>query len=817
MKKSIILCLFLVFVLNLNAQNFKIKGKVIDAKSEVVVPYATVLISKASSPDSVKYSGLTDENGKFSIEIDSLGDYLLRTNMFGFDVYEEKISLPKATDSIDVGLIKLYAKSEKIDEIVISKQKQIIKTEAGKISYNVDADPEAQASNVLELMRKVPMISVDGEDNIKLRGSGNYKIYMNGKPTPLFSNNPQDILRSLPANQVKKIEVITSPGAKYDAEGVGGIINIVMNEEKKISGIAGSVSAGVTTLRRYSSSVSLKAAVNKFVISTNLWGYTSLDQNSFGSGKRENYLDENFKFTESNYNGKNTNKSLGGYGSMSYEIDSLNLITGSFYFYSGVYSGLNTSNKLIKNNNGDIMQQYETQQDIRSPHGNGNFSLDYQNISKKNKAQILTISYRLDASPQIGDQKNAQIINPIVNFIRSNKIREEEKNSAEHTGQIDYQIPIKKLFTIETGLKYIMRLHKNKLDAQYLDYSRNEFLPDSARLMDFLYNHQIGAAYLQLRGNIKKINYKVGLRCEKSFLDAKYKIGGINFDNSNLEFVPSVSISYQISNFHGLSFSYNKRISRPDFYYLNPAVNDLDPKYISYGNPKLLPEHFHSFDLNWNWTMNKGNVNSSIFYSYGKDEITDIMELRANDVVHSTYGNYGNTYTAGISENINIYPTSKLMFFVNGGVYYTDVKNNKNTKMQSQSISGFFYGQARYTIGKGFNLSSYFGGSAPSKDLQSKHSGYYYYGISINKKLFKDKLQISVGARNFLKKNRKFTSTTNDINFISEAISYSPQRAFSFTIRYRFGELKASVKRTQKTISNDDLKGGDPQGGGGDK
>ncbi len=806
MKKLIALCLLFCSVINLYAQKIEVKGKIIEAKTKMAIPYVTILFCEQNNPDSVKYSGLSKENGEFSVKIDSVGDYLLRTYIFGFDEYEQKISVTESSNPLEIQTIKLITSAQKIDEVVISTQKQIIKTEAGKISYNVDADPEAQSSSVIDLMRKVPMLSVDGDDNIKLKGSSRYKIFLNGKPSPLFKNNAKEVLRSLPADQVKKIEIITSPGAKYDAEGIGGIINIVTNEKKKISGAAGSVSVRASTRNDYSFSASLKAAVKKFIISTNFWSYAGINQNNFGNIYRENYSDENYRFLNNEFENTYKYGAFGLYGSMSYEFDTLNLLTASFDIYSQGYVADAFEKTQIKNNVGNIVQDYETSKKVRSPWGSGSLSLDYEKISKKNKDRIFTVSYRLDGSPSIGDEKTEQTINPIVNFVESRRIMAGKSSNSEHIGQIDYQIPVQKLFTIETGLKYIMRLHKNNMDAQYFDYSQNVLFTDSAKLMDFSYNHQIGAAYLQLNGKHKKISYKAGLRTEKSFLTADYKIGGDDFNNSNLEFVPSASVSYQINNFHGLSISYDKRIQRPGFYYLNPSINDLDPKSIDYGNPKLLPEHFHNFDLNWNWTLKIGNINSSVVYSYGNDGITEIMMLKENDIIHTTYENYGKLYKVGIVESINLYPSPKFMVFANASLFYQDIQNNTNKEMQNQSFSGNAYSQIRYTITKGFNLSVNYGFYIPETDLQTNSAIFQFYGINLSKKIFKNKVTLSLGARNFLSKYREWQRTTNDANFYQEVSRFSPQRSISFSIKYNFGELKTNVKHTKKTIENTDLK-----------
>ena len=233
MKKIILFSLFaLLSTLFMQAQSdksspFSIKGQVIDSITNETVPYATLSISLSQSPQKAEKLLACDIDGKFEAEMKVPGTYIITMQSLGKVTSKTSFTLSEEKKKLDLGKLFMMEDNKRLGEVTVTAQKPLVKVEVDKITYNLDEDPEAVTSNTLEMLRKVPMVTVDGEDKIQLKGSTNFKIYMNGKPSNLISNNPGDVLKSMPANSVKNIEVITEPGAKYDAEGVGGIINII--------------------------------------------------------------------------------------------------------------------------------------------------------------------------------------------------------------------------------------------------------------------------------------------------------------------------------------------------------------------------------------------------------------------------------------------------------------------------------------------------------------------------------------------------------------------------------------------------------------
>ncbi len=220
MKQTHILLLFCLLSVSMTAQNITVRGKLIAAVDQKGLPYATISVASEATPENAVKKFATQENGIFSTTLEP-GTYVFTFHFVGMDDLEKTVELSPAQNPLDLGEIALNESDTELDEVSVVAQRPLVKVEIDKLTYSAKDDPEASTSNVLDLLRKVPLVTVDGEDNIQLKGSTNYKIYLNGKPSNMISNNPSQVLKSMPANSVKDIEVITDPGAKYDAEGWG--------------------------------------------------------------------------------------------------------------------------------------------------------------------------------------------------------------------------------------------------------------------------------------------------------------------------------------------------------------------------------------------------------------------------------------------------------------------------------------------------------------------------------------------------------------------------------------------------------------------
>ena len=288
----------------------QIKGNIGDAESGKTIPYATVTVQNTKK---IIKRVACDSDGKFEFTIDSIGKYMVLVQSLNYKPSKKEVILDAKSVKVDIGTIKLTPSTEKLGEVTVGAQKPLVRTEIDKIVYNIEADPESKTANALEMLRKVPMVTVDGEDNIQVKGSSSFKIMLNGKTSSMLTQNPKDVLKSLPANMIKDIELITDPSSKYEAEGTGGIINII-TVKKQLNGFMGRVNSGFDSRGGYNEGLYASSKVKKFGFSVN-YSYNNFRQPQNESTlNRENLLSTTSRYTDSDghsgYKGS-SNSSMG--------------------------------------------------------------------------------------------------------------------------------------------------------------------------------------------------------------------------------------------------------------------------------------------------------------------------------------------------------------------------------------------------------------------------------------------------------------------------------------------------------------------------
>lgn len=810
MKKLFFVLLCIIFSSQIFAQDvFIIRGHISDSTSLVDIPYATVSLTNNADSLFIKKMASSGD-GKFEISVKSVGDYLLTIESIGYEIYSQKISTQN-NKLIDLGKIQIKEVSTTLNAVQISAMKPLVKVEADKITYNTESDPEAKSLNALDLLRKVPLISVDGDDNVKIKGNGNFKIHINGRPSSAANSNQKEFLRNLPASSIKNIEVITSPGAKYDAEGVGGILNIITNT-KSADGYNGSISTRLVTIGRYVGSIYFSATKGKFSFSTNLSGGSGLKMKNRSVSHRDFYSNPDLLFTEKLETNTYSNDYLWGNGEMSYEIDSLNLISGSFDFYAGTYRTDNSASS-ESFNSAHILNQSYRQNAIgfstwSGPAGN----LNYQHQFKKNKEQLLTFSYLYNSNANSDNNKT-----DIINILNITPYEQQSINDAigsEHTFQADFVYPFQNKDKLETGIKYIYRLNKSETDYFNFDNDLNQFVLNDSLQTDFNHTQNIEAFYISYNKTIGKFGTKAGARLENSIMSGTFESeANTDFTNRSFEIVPSASISYNLSEKQSISMAYNMRIQRPDIWYLNPYINTSDRQNISYGNPNLDPERFHNINLNYNFFGQKLSLSLSFTESISNNAIDEVITIDSANVATTTYYNINKISNSFISANINWRITPKISFILNGNLEYSDIQSN----ITEQTSSGFGEGawvDLQYKINQNFKISANAWYHDGVKSLQSDQLPFFSQGMTVSHDFLKNKLTVSLSGRNLFNKEMVWRSEDYDTNFYQQNRYYNPGRMAILSISYRFGEMKQGVKKVQRGIDNDDKKAGGKSSGG---
>lgn len=787
-----------------------VKGIVVDSVSKETIPYATVSVSEVAIPLVYIKRLAAGNNGAFEVDLTKTGDYLLTFESVGMGKKQVKISITSGQKKLELPNVEMSASKTQLSEVTVSATKPLVKVDLDKISYDMKSDPEAQSANTLDMLRKVPMITVDGDDKIQLKGSTNFKIYVNGKPSGMMTNNPSQVLKSIPASSIKSIEVITDPGAKYDAEGVGGIINVVM--DNALSGLTGTVRASVNSKGGFNGGLYLSTKKGKFGLTTNLNYNNQNDPGQTYDRNLENFNSQSVKYISQYANSDAKYRFYYGNLEASYEFDSLNLVSLTVGGYGGGGSSIDHAGTYSMNALRDTVSAFRQLTTSENNWGGIDLSLDYQRTFKK-PDQLLTVSYKLSQTPNSTD--NTSDLTGVLNYTSYNQHILFDASGDEHTFQVDYTEPFNKIHVIDVGAKYILRLN-NSTNNYYLQNNSTqvwESMPNQPK-NDLNQTQNILGAYASYTLKFEKFSARVGLRFEETSSDIVLVDTSFHVNFPNI--VPSVTLSYRINDANNIKLSYNQRISRPGIWYLNPFLDNSNPFELSQGNPDLIPEVDNSFSLNYSYISPKLTLNTSLFSSFTNNSIESVSKAINDTVTYRTYKNIGLSRNTGLSLYGNWQPGKLVRISMNGNLGYMSMTTNDGSGLNNKGFNYTVSLNGEFTLPAEIKLTTYGGYYSPRFRLQGQNSEFYYYGMSMSRDFLKKKLNVSLSVRNPFPVRKYYAGFTQTVDYRSDYIQSMKAQSFGLSISYRFGELKEQIKKVQNTIQNDDVKGGGGnQGGGG--
>ena len=836
MKQTLIsMALILMLALCAKAQNtqhsYTITGVVADSVTHEGESYATLTIARADSAAKPVKQALTDIKGRFSISSSGTGSYLLMVRSMGRKPMQRAYTVDATTRTIDLGTLLLQDGGNQLETVEVVAYKPLVKADIDKIAYSVEDDPEANTNTVIEMLKKVPMVTVDGQDNIRVNGNSSFKIYVNGKPNNMMTKNPKEVLKSMPASSIKKIEVITNPGPKYDAEGVGGILNIV-TEGKGPEGYNATFS-GRANNSSYGGGLYATVKQGKLTMSVNYnassnhspKGYTYSDRSQIGT--------DGTVTTSTVADGYTKGHSLwqGGDVEASYEIDTLRLITGSFSLskFTSKRDALNTAFSTVPAT-GQRLYGYRSPSHSKENWDDYSASLDYQR-SFSVKDRLLTLSYRLESSPSTSDSRYlytdreaADDWQTFIDRMRDQRMDGDE-NTMEHTFQIDYTTPFAKHHTWEAGVKYILRRNKSDNDRYNLGTGDKDETYDSDNSSHYRHHNDILAAYTGYGLTLDKWSARLGLRYEHTLQKVEYLLGrGTNFHKNFDDLVPSARLGYKFSDATNLSVGYKMRINRPGIWYLNPYLDDRIPDAISQGNPNLDTEKSHAVDLQFSSYNSKLTYTLTGTYRFVNNSIESVDRLvndrdieglpnpTGKDVIYSSYANIGHIQYAGLMAYANWTPITNTRITLNGSVGYSHMSDGQSLRNHGWCTNIDASLQQTFAKTWIFNASYYV--QTPQPTLQGKDARYQWYNFSLSKSFMDKRLTLTAYIINpFGKRYFCYRSETVADNFRTTASSSWCQLYYGVSVSFRIGKLKASVKHTERTVENNDVK----QGGRGGK
>ena len=786
-------------------------GVVKDSTTQHIVEFANIALNDPATNKPVD-GAMADDHGKFILTKVAAGTYNVVVSFIGLEtktIPNIKIS-DKRTD-IDLGTINIGPVAKLLKEVVVEGQRTLIEEKVDRTVYNAENDQTARGGDATDVLKRVPMLSVDMDGNVSLRGSQNIKVLINNKPSTISASSVADALKQIPADQIKTVEVITSPSAKYDAEGSAGIINIIL-KKNTMQGATLNIdgSAGYR-----GSNLGLNGSYRKGKMGFNLGGHGRGNYNTPGNFYNNQVTSGTFGTTTNIQSANTRNQGLFGNYTLGwdYDVDKFNSLTASVRY--GLRNGQTYQDNLTTQSSGGGLRDTTTYKyvNVQNLSGTVDASLNYTHtFAKPNREfNLLTLFSKNNGTSDFVNRLLNSDDQSTNSYTRNNN----KSVNQESTVQADYQTPLSDNQLIEVGGKAIMR--KVSSSYQYLlagadgVYSPN---PRASLSNTLNYSQNISAGYLSYTLTAAKVySLKAGARYEYTTINAHL----VTTDEeiaipSYGVLVPSLNLSRKFANGNVLKAAYNRRIQRPSIQFLNPNLQASNPLNVSVGNPQLGPEYTNNFELAYSTYISGSSINFSTFARNTNNAIQAIRDVRG-DTIRTTYRNIGQQDAYGFSIFTNIVLSNK--FSLNGGtdMYYAVLKNSDPNANFAASNQGWVANArlfGNYTIGNGWGLQFFGFYRGRQVQLQGYQGGFHVYSLSVRKDLLNKKGSIGFGAENFLTPTIKIKNST--VSPILDQQNYSTLHYLNFkiTFSYRIGKMTfdGGRKRNKMSISNDDMKEG---------
>ncbi|NID09291.1 TonB-dependent receptor domain-containing protein [Fibrivirga algicola] len=792
----------------------KITGYVIDSAQTKAVEFASVALYNKTTGKAVDGT-VADEKGKFTLSKLVAGQYRALITFVGYKTKTVDSLTVTNGQTLDIGVVRLNSSVKLLNEVTVVGQSALIEEKVDRLVYNAEKDILAKGGDASDVLRKVPLLTVDLDGNVSLRGSSNIRVLINNKPSTIIASSVADALKQIPADQIKTVEVITSPSAKYDAEGSGGIINII-TKKNSLQGLNLNIDSGVGNR---GATLSLNGSYRKGKAGFTLGGFgrgiyntkseTNLDQTSVSNGVT----------TLTRQTGVGNNQGLFGQYNLGFDYDlakNQSLTAGVRY---GVRNFTNRQDLITRLfTNGVAGSGINRNVDAKNLSGTVDMNVDYLHTFKPQQEwSVSTLYSRTDLTNNF----DANLFNG------SNELISRQRNlnanlNQEFTIQSDYQTPISKNQLLEIGGKAILRQVNS--DYRYLNAgATGEFVTQNNNTLGaLLYNQNIAAGYTSYTYTTKKrYTFKGGLRYEHTFIDASTREGGPIGIGDYGVLVPSVNASKTYSG-TTVKLGYNRRIQRPGLQQLNPNFNAANPQVITVGNPSLRPELTDNFELGLSRTIKKTFVNATFFGRITDNAITLISQPSdtLKGAIVSTYQNIGRQRAFGTNVFANVAATSKINIGIFFNAFYTSLTGQavgERGVSQELTNSGFQVSggsMASAQFGNGWGAQAFGFMQGNTIQLQGTQGGFGFYTIGVKKDIANKKGSIGLAAENFLSSRFNIHTVLNAAQFTQVNDVYLYNRGVRLTFTYKIGKMTMDAPRKKaKSVNNDDVKT-DGSGGG---
>lgn len=786
------------FSFSQNSKEVIITGKVFDKTTNQPLEYATVaFFNKAENR--IETGGITDREGAFSIPLPS-GTYDVSVEFIGY----EKLTIPNQVlnENKDLGNIGLAEGAEALKEVEIIAEKTTVDIKLDKKIYNVGSDLTVRGGTVSDVLDNIPSVSVDVEGNVALRGNQNVRILINGKPSGLVGLNSTDALRQLPAESIERVEVITSPSARYDAEGTGGILNIILRRSKLI-GFNGAITSSIG----YPNTAGISGNVNYRTGDVNIFNTTSYNHRE-SPGNSSSYtqyfnkvFDENGNLIADNPDtfANETNdfdrirRNLSTNVGLEWYITDSASLTGALSYRDG-NNERNTTN---------VLTQYDT---------DGNFTSESNRFDpEEEKDKVLQYSlnfqkdfddsgHKLTMDFQYEDNSEDEYSEVLLEGVNTERVTtfEDQKRILL---QADYVLPIGEKSQFELGYRGNFNNQDTDYKVWFLNPNTNEFELSTA-LSNFLnYREYINAAYTQFGSKIgEKISYLLGLRLESTKITIDQPTSGDFSKNDYTSLFPTVNLSYEFSENENITLGYSRRIQRPRSYFINPFPSRSSVTSIFRGNPNLAPSYSGLFDIGYYKKFGKVSLNGSAYFQHATDAFSFIsfdtgetvtVNGQVLPIIERTPINLAVEDRLGFEFTVTYNQSSKWNVNANFNIFQQSITGEtpNGLSLDNTNTSWFARVNNKYTLPWNIQWQTSLNYTGPRADAQNKIEGIFSSNMAFSKDVFNDNASIALNINDLLNSNKRKTETITN-TFISNSEFQWRERSIILSFTYRFNQQK---------------------------
>ena len=786
----------------------QVYGTVIDSATSEPIPYASVSIINSRS-NTILTGGITDDRGIFDIKEIPLGKHKVIIEYIGYEKKElgPYTFLPFGKNNqteYNLEKIALNQTTLQMAGVEVSGERPLFVQTAEKRVFNVEKNSLSTGGSAIDALRQVPGVEVDPDDNISLRGNTKVNLMIDGKPSSIAGGDIKSLLQSVPASNIADIEVMTNPGAKYDPEGMAGIINIVL-KENRFAGLNGNFNSGGDTQGGTNLSGQVNFRNTKFNSFVNL-GLNNKVWNSDGTSYRKMELGEFNNILNQSYNSKSNGPNLFVKTGGEYFIDPTQSLGLSFTVSDGKRYRDNDNYTMDK---GPGESRYIRISDSDSDRGGYDFNLNYDKKFKNPKHKLTSYLRLSDGNNLGGDEyKNTEWENYEDFFVNAAEARNSDDGSNKGFDfQVDYVRPFQSGSKLEMGLSSKKNDRDDKQTAEVFDYTLNQFVNDTEFSNDFNFNETVNAAYLQYGGSYWFLGYNAGLRYEAVNMLSDLKSNPDVFKKDYNSFYPSLSFTFGAPQFVQMQASYSKRVRRPRSRQLNPFISRQDERNYRSGNPFLNPEYTDSYEINFSRFSRGLSLSFGTYYRNTTDQITRHKEVNQDGTSLASYKNIGSKETKGFEYNVVGSLGKKIRMIFGGNTYWDDINTDIYGDVYDKtSKTNNFRITSTYNVLPTTEV-SFFMFHQPKKEIAiGTFNAMTWSSMSVKQKLMDERLNLTLNISDPFARSGFGFSLQND-SWQQESVRNFSSRTVRLTLEYRFGKMedksRFSRQRRQGGMDND--------------